>query len=83
MSSLNDVIVMPFATFGSATKVPEPRRRVSRPSRTSSSSAARRVSREMPSAWLSTRSEGIASPTSSVSISSSTCSRASRCLVTG
>ena len=63
MSSLNDVIVMPFATFGSATNVPEPRRRVSRPSRTSSSRAARRVNLEIPSAWLSTRSDGIASPT--------------------
>ena len=48
MSSLNDVIVIPFATFGSATNVPAPRRRVRWPSRTSSSSAARTVRRETP-----------------------------------
>ena len=81
MSSLNDVIVMPFATFGSATNVPAPRRRVRRPSRTSSSSAARTVSRETPSSMPSSRSDGIASPTSSDSISSSTWSRISRCFV--
>ena len=43
MSSLKEVIVIPFATFGSATNVPAPRRRVRWPSRTSSSSAARTV----------------------------------------
>ena len=48
MSSLKEVIVIPLATFGSATNVPAPRRRVRRPSRTSSSSAARKVSRETP-----------------------------------
>ena len=51
---------MPFATFGSATNVPAPRRRVSWPSRTSSSSAARTVSRETPSSTPSRRSDGIA-----------------------
>ena len=72
MSSVNDVMVSSCAIFGSLTNVPAPRRRTSKPSRTSSSSAARTVSRETPRSVLSWRSEGIASPTPSRSIRSST-----------
>ena len=61
---------MLFATLGSATNVPAPRRRTRYPSRTSPSSAARTVSRETPRSRQSWRSEGIAAPTSSPSISS-------------
>ena len=60
MSSLNEVIVSSCAIFGSRTNVPLPRRRTSRPSRTSSSIAARTVSRETPRSTLSWRSDGIA-----------------------
>ena len=81
MSSLNDVMSMPLATFGSATNVPAPRRRTRYPSRTSSSSAARTVRRETPRSMPSCRSDGIESPTLSGSISSSTRSRVSRCFV--
>ena len=48
MSSVNEVIVSSWAIFGSLTNVPLPCRRTSRPSRTSSSSAARTVRRETP-----------------------------------
>ena len=76
MSSVNEVIVSSWAIFGSLTNVPLPRRRTSRPSRTRSSSAARTVSRETPRSALSCRSDGIASPTASCSIRSSTrCAR--------
>src|SRR5207247_10598 len=75
------VIVISLATFGSATKVPAPRRRSRYPSRTSSSSAARTVRRETPRSPASCRSDGIESPTSRLSIRSSTRSRVSRCFV--
>ena len=71
-SSVKDVIVSSCAIFGSLTNVPEPRLRTRKPSRTRSSSAARTVSRETPRSALSWRSDGIASPTSSRSIRSST-----------
>ena len=82
MSSVNEVIVSSWAIFGSLTKVPLPRRRIRCPSRTSSSRAARTVRRETPKSTLSCRSEGIDSPIESRSISSSTLSRVSVCLVT-
>ena len=81
MSSVKDVIVSSCAIFGSLTNVPLPWRRTSNPSRTSSSSAARTVSRETPRFVDSWRSEGIASPTPSCSIRSSTWLRVSLCFV--
>ena len=81
MSSLNEVIVSSCAIFGSRTKVPLPRRRTRKPSRTSSSIAARTVSRETPRSALSCRSDGIARPTPSASIRFTTWSRVWLCFV--
>ncbi len=72
MSSVNEVIVSSWAIFGSLTNVPLPCRRTRSPSRTRSSSAARTVRRDTPSSPTSWRSDGIASPTPSCSIRSST-----------
>jgi hypothetical protein len=81
LSSVNEVIVSGSAIFGSDTYVPLPWRRSSRPSRTSSSIAARSVGRETPSSDASRRSGGIASPTVSSSSSDSSSSHTSECLL--
>ena len=82
MSSLNEVMSMPFATFGSATNVPlraaargSPRARARR-ARRARSGATRRGRRRAGARTGSRRRR------SSGSISSSTCSRVSRCFVT-
>ena len=83
MSSVKEVIVSSWAIFGSLTNVPLPCRRMSMPSRTRSSSAARTVRRETPRSVHSWRSDGIAAPTSSCSIRSRTLFRVSLCFVPG
>ena len=82
MSSVKEVIVSSWAILGSLTNVPLPCRRTSIPSRTRSSRAALTVRRETPRSTQSCRSDGIASPTPSCSIRSSTRVRVSVCLVT-
>ncbi len=59
--------------FGSATKVPEPCRRTSRPSPTSSLNACRTVVREVSSSAVSSRSVGTGLPGGRLAISSSRC----------
>ena len=81
MSSLNDVIVSSCAIFGSRTKVPAPRRRASKPSRTRSSSAARTVRRDTPRSTHSCRSDGIACRRRPPSSNSRTRSRVWLCFV--
>src|SRR5690242_18161127 len=81
MSSVNEVSPICWAIFGSETNEPLPRRRTMRPSRASSSSAARSVRRDTPRSPASRRSGGIGSPTASCSMSSSTRWRVTSCLV--
>ena len=71
MSAENDVAVSRWVTFGGATNVPEPWRRISRCSATSWSTARRKVIRATPRSRARSRSTGNGSPGDSVAISSS------------
>src|SRR6478609_5198628 len=80
MSAENDVAVSRWVTFGDATNVPEPCRRISRSSATSWSTARRRVIRATPRSRARSRSTGNGSPGDSVAISSTRLARTRRCL---